>query len=243
MRSSLRSAVPVWTIARRQALDRLRGADPHIARAGPRRGGRGERDRARHGPGEAMDQPAVVFVPGRVERRKRRAGRFRCQSPPAAMPMSASTTRPHCCHRRHQPVRGLQRAEGDGQVEHAGPALSIGAAVAVDPARQVAGDAHARARPARRISCSETCASRPRLRPVPNKASIRTGAASVSPKRFDLAVPVSARRLAASLAARRAPPPAPRPRAPPGAAPRHSRRRHYCPARHRTSAGIGPAKR
>ncbi len=143
MRSSFTSAVSTWTIEDGQMLDVARGADPNIAGAGPSRGGCRKRDRARHLAREGMDQPTVVFV----RRRDRAAGSFggaiSCQSVASVDPDVGEHDTPALVHRRIEQVRGLQRAEGYRQVECRYLA-QLSAAVAVDAARQVAGDLHHR---------------------------------------------------------------------------------------------------
>ena len=94
-------------------------------------------------------------------------------------------------------------------------------------------------------SCFAAGASSPRLRPVPNSASMISGSGAVSsPSCFDGAAPPRARPSGGiALAAPPAPPPAPSRRASRGAAPRHNRRHHCCPDRPGSAPGSGPAKR
>ena len=178
IRGSLTSARVDLDDRRRQPVDRPRGADPDIARAGPApppsppARSRPASCPPAHGPARG------IFVAAGIERRKRRRRDLvPCRS--ASMPMSASTTPPAFVHRRMKPVRGLQRAERHGQVEGVQRA-QLGAAIAVDAARQVAGNAHDRA------SCSQLGKQQadrivqPALQAGPEQASISSGAACVS---------------------------------------------------------------
>ena len=231
IRSSLTSAVSIWTIAGRQAVDRPRGAHPDIARAGSRRGRRRKRDRARHLAGERMDQPAVIFVARRDRARGSSGGAISCQSRSRIDADVGEHDPPAFVHRRMEPVRGLQRAEGHRQVERRDAAQ---ARRPLSLRRRSAG----RTRPSRplaaqsRESCSATACFEPALESGPEQASMRSGAGAVAsdrlrPRRSIATAPISPRRSSARPAPRRARPP----RARRGAARRHSRRRHCFPAR------------
>ena len=94
-----------------------RRADPDIAGAGPRRGGRRQRDRAGHLAGQRMDQPAVIFVPCRDRAAAAAAAPISNHSRCRVDADVGQHHPPALLHRRHQPVRRLERAESDGQVE------------------------------------------------------------------------------------------------------------------------------
>ena len=80
----------------REPVDRPRRGHPNVAGTRSCRGLGRKRDRARHRPCERMDEPPVIFVSARIERRKLRRPISR-HSSAASMPMSARTTRPHLC--------------------------------------------------------------------------------------------------------------------------------------------------
>jgi hypothetical protein len=179
-----------------------------------------------------MDQPAARIC----ARRGRAAAARRADLVPvaaASMPMSASTTRPHLRHRRHQPVRGLQRAEGDGQVE-VRERRQQGAIVA----RRRSAGRRRRSRCASRQLAKAvqlTASSRPRLEAGSEQAIDQQRRRFGVCEALDRAVHCRPIWPRLGLGQRRDPHRIRRARR--GAARRHSRRRHCCPARTGSASG------
>ncbi len=116
MRSSLSSARVGLDDRGRQPVDAPRRADADIAGAGARRCRGRQRDRSGHLAGQHMDQSPRVFVAVRIERRQDGRGDLE----PLARCLDADVREHHATalvHRRRKPMRRLQRAERDRQVE------------------------------------------------------------------------------------------------------------------------------